>query len=162
MAKTATQHRQDASDAELRKSESIERSDTDGFLSQWANGITADLARARAKVADNDGKAEFRGLFTEDGTRVEAKIIINRWNQSSWMLTRKAEAEHGRRFIPACKSRGTSRIQKALKLHEEQEMANALAVTTGSGTGLAGACSVHVTVVRTDRGCPGGREMDWK
>ena len=39
----ADEHRQMAAKAEQDKAESWERSDTDGFLSQWASGLTASL-----------------------------------------------------------------------------------------------------------------------
>ena len=39
--KTAQEYRNEAAELHNRVEESFERCDTDGFLSQWANGISA-------------------------------------------------------------------------------------------------------------------------
>lgn len=47
--------RADAADARRREEESFQRSDTDGFLSQWASSITAQEKDREATLADNGG-----------------------------------------------------------------------------------------------------------
>lgn len=55
--------------------ESYERSDTDGFASQWASGLAAQEALMKANLEENAGKAEFPALFDKDGNMVPAKLI---------------------------------------------------------------------------------------
>ena len=67
---TAAEHRAKAEQAYDRAEESWQRSDTDGFLSQWASGITGDLHRAQADLLDNGGKSTFAGLCRHDGAEL--------------------------------------------------------------------------------------------
>ena len=65
-AARAAEHRAKADAADKRVSESIARSDTDGFLSQWAGGLTAQLERRRAEIAEAGDVATFTGLYFGD------------------------------------------------------------------------------------------------
>jgi len=49
-------HREKVAECHQWAEESFERSDTDGFLSQWASGITARLHEVRAEIARNCGR----------------------------------------------------------------------------------------------------------
>ena len=51
----AAQHAQD-------REGSFDRCDTDGYLSQWASGLSADLCRLQATLAEQNGTAAFRFL----------------------------------------------------------------------------------------------------
>ena len=146
----ARAHRRNADNADKRRSESIERSDTDGFLSQWASGLTAQLERRKAELAEAGDVTEFTGLYEGD-RRVKAKIIHYRCryshsDASSWLL-HEDEAElierRGKEFIPDGKR---SRVQKQLGLTERRETAPAYAFMNGNGTGLSG--NVWVAVAR--------------
>jgi hypothetical protein len=143
--------RAEAAAAERRREESFDRCDTDGFLSQWANGIDAQLKRANADILDNGGLAEFPCLLdATTGARVDAKLVevTNRYThgkEMKWVLAPGAERFYGRKWIP---SGARSRIQKQLGLMEGAEMAPAVAVTAGGGKGLSGACSVYIKIVR--------------
>ncbi len=138
LRKQASQHYKDAED-------SFQRSDTDGFLSQWASGIAGQKASRQADIEENGGVWPFRCLM--DGERrVNAKVIDGTYGQV-WLLADSEEARYGRRFIPIG---ARSRIQRELGLQEGTEDAPAKAKTWGKGTGLAGAASVQVIVVRTD------------
>ena len=66
--------RQSAADEEAKKTKSIETSDTDGFVSQWAHGISGDRDRLQAEILENGGTAEFLALFDRDGQYVPAEI----------------------------------------------------------------------------------------
>jgi len=68
----ADQHDQDAFD-------SFERCDTDGFVSQWASGLTAQQKRMEANLIENGGLAEFPQLTDLDGTPVPAKLVQTRY-----------------------------------------------------------------------------------
>jgi hypothetical protein len=69
---TPEQWRQQAADARRRSFESFERSDTDGFLSQWASDTVAREYDAWASLAENGYKAEFDALFDLDGNLLDA------------------------------------------------------------------------------------------
>ena len=138
--------------------ESFDRCDTDGFLSQWASGITAMLYDKQAAIADAGGKWEFWGLFrASDGKRVRAKqvSVYNKFkygNETKWMVldaNDKAVA-----WFPCNWGSGKGRKLKAAGLYEAMEEAPAKAKIMGSGTGLSGAANAFVGVVRTDKGYP--------
>lgn len=61
-----------AKDCIRREQESWERSDTDGFLSQWASQSMARTYRRLAELAANGGDVqEIDWVFTADGTPVQ-------------------------------------------------------------------------------------------
>lgn len=139
---TATEHRAKAAAADQRAADSFERSDTDGFLSQWASGLTAQLERLKADLADEGGRTEFAGLYEGD-RRVKAKIVhyknkFSHTDESSWLLHEDETAlidARGGKFVPTGER---SRVQKRLGLRERREVADAYAFMNGSGTGLSG------------------------
>lgn len=133
--------------------ESFQRSDTDGFLSQWALGLSAQKADAQAKIAEAGGKAVFTGLYQGD-RRVKAKLISQPAFNAPWVfedvwLLDKSEtdliASRGKRYIPTAPygAGKVSRVQKALGLSERQEWAPAKADIVGRGTGLSGTAWVE-------------------
>lgn len=124
---------------------SFERCDTDGFLSQWAHGLSAQLAQLNAELAADGWVANFPALFDGD-RRMDAKLIPGQFG-SVWLLSDTEEARYDRRFVPFA-GNGKSRVQKSLGLHEADEMAPAKARITGKGTGLSG--SAWVEIYRTD------------
>lgn len=71
--------RKQAHDFDRQARESFERCDTDGFLSQWASGLSADRLRLEAEIQDNDGMAEFGCLVDEDGKILPARVIETRY-----------------------------------------------------------------------------------
>ena len=144
--------REQANDLDRKAEISFERSDTDGFLSQWAHRINADLKRTLADIADNDGTWAFRCLMDgKEQRRIDAKLIQGQYGLV-WLLSDEEAKKYGRRFVPFVGvGDGTSRIQKRMNLHEDWEQAPAHARLAGSGgTGLSGCTSVHVRVYRTD------------
>jgi hypothetical protein len=157
MTKNSEQLRNEAAAHETARNESFERCDTDGFLSQWAHGLSAELKREQATILENDGKAEFWGLYEGD-RRVIAKLVTNTFNYNtvtSWLLD-KAEAEKfGRKYIPLGEN---SRIQKKLGLSERKEIQNAGAKMDGRGTGLSGTAWVATYRI----GDQWGREAELK
>ena len=78
---TAEWHRQQAAELRRRSAESFERCDTDGFLSQWANDITARRHELDALIAEQDGTYTFKGIRLEqlDGTPVDARMVETRY-----------------------------------------------------------------------------------
>ena len=124
---TAKEYRKMAEDAEQQSADSFERCDTDGFLSQWASGLTAQKYRLQANIEDNGGAAWFVGLYA-GSERVPAKQIPTPYGVA-WLLRDDAAAKYGR-FVPVG---AKSRKQKKLGLREGFEVANAKAAIRGSG-----------------------------
>ncbi len=144
----------EAAQNEQDKHDSFERCDTDGFLSQWASGINAELNREKARISRQKGLDTFNGLYSGD-TRVRAKIVNGRYG-SVWFIDESdRDLTGGRKFIPTGSG---SRVQRELGLSERKETAPAWVCTAGSGTGLSGACSVHVITFRT--GCKWGSDAE--
>ena len=144
----------DAVAARQRAEESFQRCDTDGFLSQWACSIGADKDRENARVLRNGGYDRFPVLVDADGTVVSETIRRFPHPRFDWRTVEKWQvndphvARLGRRWVPVG---SRSRIQKELKLQEEDRWYPAVAIiTTGNATstGLAGAANAYVTTVK--------------
>lgn len=133
MTKTAAEYRADAASNLQEAHDSFERSDTDGFLTQWSCGLTAELSSTRAKILEANGTDTFIGLY--DGNRRVAAREIDTQYGSSWLLSDDEAARYGRKFIPTGE---TSRVQRKLGLREAEERAPAWAKLDGRGTGLSG------------------------
>lgn len=148
-----------------RSSDSFDRCDTDGFLSQWANDITAQQLTRQAEIAEAGGKAQFEGLYDGD-RRVPAKVIwVPKYNapwatEPKWKLRDQADCiKFDREYIPYSRSyKSGSRIQKQLGLTQRMEMASASTRlgSHGKSTGLAGCANAFVEIYRT--GCPWGTD----
>lgn len=155
-AKTETPEtlRAEAVKLDNQAEESFDRCDTDGFLSQWALGLTAQQKRAQANIVENGGKSSFIGLFTLDGKRVRAKVIkthppFAKWaTQLTWAFC-DANGKFTGKFI-TCGLKEKNLAKKGYK--EEYEEAPAKAIIDGKGYGLSG--SAWVAVIRLDKGYP--------
>lgn len=66
-------------------SDSFDRCDTDGALSQWANGINAEKYRLRADIAENGGMWPFSALFDLEGNLIPAREAYGEYG-SFWSL----------------------------------------------------------------------------
>lgn len=97
-AKLAADLRAEADRHERERHESWDRSDTDGFLSQWASGLSASLARAKANLIEQGNVAEFSALFDLEGQVISTH---SGWGQYGpyFRLTDEAAERFGRRFI---------------------------------------------------------------
>lgn len=84
------QHRQDAHD-------SFERCDTDGFMSQWASGVTGSAQELAAGIAEGHGWIEVQALFTLDGQFVTTETRQSNFGRFNfyWLVDRKRAAELG-------------------------------------------------------------------
>lgn len=145
MVKTAEDYWEEAAEDRRLAEESFQCCDTDGFLSQWALGLSAQKASRNAQIADNDGKALFIGLYKGD-TRILAKLVDGQFGRSWYLL----EPIEGRRFVPFTgfgPHAKQSRVQKALGLSESLEEQAAYATLEGSGRGLSG--NAWVATVRS-------------
>ena len=146
---TASQLRTEATQADRNAHESFDRCDTDGFVSQWASGLTARLKRLEADILDNGGVWTFPGLFDLEGHRVRAKLIPGRYG-TCWALC-DAHGQFTGQFVKAY-LRPHNLAKKGYI--ERDETALARAKLHGSGYGLSGATSVQPIVERLDGGYP--------
>lgn len=145
--------RQQADDSRRRRQESIERSGiSDGFVSQWASGMSAREYDAKARLLDQGGMEIFEGLYRRsDGVRVRAKLIQSQYGWC-WAFCDEDDQFTGR-FLSDSKGTPRSRMYRE-GFCKRDELAPAYAKLGGGGTGLAGACSVTVVVRRADEGYP--------
>jgi hypothetical protein len=135
----AEQLEAEAKAADQRVEDSWRRSDTDGFLSQWAGQLTARLKREQANIARAHGKSEFIGLY-EGERRVNAKRVMVRdkytfSKKPMWVVDDGDPVAKKRKWIPYGEK---SRVQKQLGLSEQPETDWAWAHITGEGKGLSG------------------------
>lgn len=152
---TAEEWRAKAAAAENNAAESFERCDTDGFVTQWASGVTASQYRLQAEITENGGW-ELQALFDLDGNLLAAKELETAYGWSwgilenddpssrivKWFNPSKAATPEKRRVNNAKKGIYVGTI-KTDKVKAE---------LGGSGTGLSGALSVRAYVRRTDGG----------
>ena len=95
--KAGDQLRNKAREADARKEESFQRSDTDGFLSQWASGVTAQKYRKEAELADQGNQDVFRVLLDKESNEVVAEklfIFDDKFGPSTrsvWLVKRNGE-----------------------------------------------------------------------
>lgn len=128
--RTAEEHRAEAAKQYARVDESWQRSDTDGFLSQWAASLTGDLHRRNADIAEAGGKASFVVLLDADGEIVPSRQVDTKYG------SRRVTLDANGRFVQFM---GWS--EKAAAKHGFTEATvwhPAKAITTGRGTGLSG------------------------
>jgi hypothetical protein len=147
MTKTAEQYRAEAAAHEQERAASFERCDTDGFVSQWASGVSADKARLAAEVAEAGGVWEFEAIFDLEGNHVPAKEIKTQYGWS-WMLL-DGEGQRTGWFNPSqARNPATARANNAKKgFYLGTVKFAATVVLGGGGTGLSGALSVRPIVV---------------
>lgn len=151
---TADELREAAAERERSAQESWERSDTDGFLSQWASGLTAQLYRTQATLADGDGTDEFPAVFTTDGERVPARQVRTRYG-TKWAVFASAEEfdSYNGDIIawlswPETARQAANLAKKGYRIGYVR--AKARAVIKGTGTGLSG--QAWVTTERVEKG----------
>jgi hypothetical protein len=142
-----------ATAADKEAFDSFERCDTDGFLSQWALGLTAQEKRAQARILENGGKSEFPALLDLEGNLVPAKLIDTRYGRKFAVFASTEDAlAYGSNIIEWVNPFVRPKTLEVKGYRLGRVLAKAKADIAGSGTGLAGAASCHVVVVRTDGG----------
>lgn len=112
---TAEQWRERANEWADKSAASFERSDTDGFLSQWASDMTAREYRAWAALAEDGYRGEFAALFTADGDLIpDARQVTTQYG-TSWVYdgpdgrpvwVNPSEARKGARRLANDKAKG--------------------------------------------------------
>lgn len=101
--RTADEYRAAAAAARKSSAESWERSDTDGFLSQWAADTMATRYDFLAQVAEDGGKIEHIVLF------FQGKIASTDQRDGQygyyWILNDEAAEAYGKRFFNPSKAK---------------------------------------------------------
>ena len=142
-------HEDASAEHRARRLESQERCDTDGFLSQWASGISANERSIAATIARNGGTDLFPGLYdAKTGERIRAKLIDGRFGPC-WAIV----GEDGRftgKFLGD--RRGPRAALAKAGLVVCGEYVKAEACIAGTGTGLSG--RAWATSRRLDEGFP--------
>jgi hypothetical protein len=147
----AQAHEAKARAAEEERAASFERCDTDGFVSQWASGLTAAKERIAADLARTGGLRDRDALFLLDGTLASTHEASGDYGLY-WVLNDEAAAKLGRRFL------STSNARKGATRYRNDEKKGVRVGTirvrhyadlSGGGRGLGGACSV-AAVARPD------------
>jgi len=109
---TAEQWREQASASKRREAESWDRSDTDGFMSQWASGLMAREYELCASLAEDGGMTTTRALFdAETGEVASTHFAYGQWG-GYWVLNDEATAKYGKRFLNESKA-ATGEKQRA-------------------------------------------------
>lgn len=80
--RTAAEWRQMAKESRKNSADSFERSDTDGFMSQWASDTMAREYESKAKLAEQDGYWNFQALFDLEGNRIYAQYVETQYGWS--------------------------------------------------------------------------------
>lgn len=149
---TPEQFKAQAAQHEADAHESFERCDTDGFLTQWASGINAQVARANAEIAANGGTATFWRYkvisvatgktlnFRRANTRFGFKLVVEM-------------ADGSEVWIDPYAARESTNTRKGVSVGREEFTLPAHANTWApSGSrGLSGACNVTVRIFPDDR-----------
>lgn len=138
--------RQQARDSQRRSHESWERSDTDGFVSQWAGNITAAELELKAQLIEQGGVVETDALFDLEGNYVLAKWVHTEFG-GAWGIM-DPDNPSGR-FLgwfneSKAKNPETARKNNARKgYYVGRIKAKGYVKIVGGGTGLAGAASCY-------------------
>lgn len=150
--KTAEDYRAEAAAAERQAAESFDRCDTDGFMSQWASGLTAEVARANARIVEAGGTAEFPALFDLDGNLVAAKLIDGRYGAVWGLLADDDPGSEITDWVSAFPKRATTIERKGYREGVVSAPAGAKTWAPADARGLSGATQVTVRVYRRDGG----------
>lgn len=148
---TAETLRNEAAAHEAARDESFDRCDTDGFVSQWAHGVNAQLKSAQAAIMENGGTAAFPALFdAETGKRIRAKVIDGKYG-ACWAVCGADDKFTGEFVKFAYTDRQKANlVQKGYR--QGVETVAAWATLESDGRGLSG--NVCVVTYRKDKGYP--------
>lgn len=154
--KTAAEWRAEAKTFYQAREESWERSDSDGFVSQWASGLTAQQYSESARLAEANGITEYVALFDLNGELIPT---LRGYGDYGVYFTILDNDERGcKRFFNPSKAKNpeTARKNNAAKgfYVGTVKMAGKVEIL-GGGKGLGGAANCYVLTVpqtRNDNG----------
>lgn len=135
--------------------DSFDRSDTDGFLSQWAGHLSSQTNSMKARLAEDGNLAEFNALFDLEGNLVPAKYIRTVYGWTWALLSSEDPSSSFTGFFKPSEAKSdNTRVNNDAKkgYYVGRVMAPAAVGTEGSGRGLSAALTVRNVVFRTDKG----------
>lgn len=145
-----------AAEAAQRSQESWDRSDTDGFLSQWANNSISRKESLQAQIDEQNGLWEHPALFDLEGNMLAATPHKSKYGGTVWRVLEGDEpnSEVKEWFNESgAKSAKTRIVNNAKKgYYVGTVLVPSYAATGGSGRGLSGLHTVYNYVARDDRG----------
>lgn len=148
--KTADQWREMATRSQSKRQESIDRSDTDGALSQMGHNLNAREYALCAQLAESDGLWSFQALFTLTGALVpDATYIRTKQGKWVWRIGRGTCAS----WFNESKAKDGSRRRKndaAKGFYVGLIRARGYVGTSGGGRGSAGMLSVGYFIGRVE------------
>ena len=147
LEKTPEQLREEAAQSRQDVVDSFERCDTDGFLSQWASGLTAQLKDRQASITENGGVSDFPILVDAETKKlVPAKLVDTRFG-TAWSLL-DDDGKFTGQFITAFPAKSSTMLSKGFV--EARGIFPAVAkIVDDGGRGLSGNAWV-ATVKRCD------------
>lgn len=136
------------------REESFQRCDTDGFVSQWASGLTGSLEQQRARLSSHDHQNVFRVLVDADTGELASTKCVEVFNRFAgfgtvdrWVVTKpKGERDV---WLTDYK-RPENFVKKGYRL--AWATAKAYARLDGKGTGLSGHAWVATHIDREAEG----------
>jgi hypothetical protein len=140
---TPDQLREKARQKERDAVESFDRCDTDGFISQWSSGLSAERLYREAQILEDNGLAVFPALFDLDGNYVPARLIDGRYGEC-WAIL-DTEGIFTGEFVTAFPAR---RATMAAKGYLEGYVKRPARAKVASGRG--GMATAYVTTYPTD------------
>jgi hypothetical protein len=129
---------------------------SDGFVSSWAEGLTARKGQMAAALLANGGKSYFHRVElvdAESGEKIESAKLIDGAYGPVWLMTGAADERRYGKFITAHAKREATMVKKGVRERVvifEAEATVELWSPSGA-RGLSGATQVTVIVRPADR-----------
>lgn len=151
--------RQEAADHDQAAADSFDRCDTDGFLTQWAHGLSAERKRRQAQIQDEGGTAVFPALFDLAGNLVAAKLLViedkfkGYGTRTVWAVLENDDPDSKVvQWVTAFPARTSTMTNKGFREGHVRAAAKAVTWAPPGARGLGGATQVQVIDQRTDGG----------
>lgn len=155
--KTAAQWRAAAAEELRRREESWERSDTDGFVTQWVHGMSASEYSLKAQLAEQNSMTEVSALFDLEGNLLHTLHGWGQFGEYFMILDEDGNKDttQGRNgfFSPSqARSEVTKRKNNAAKgFYVGAVKVPAKVDIVASGTGLSAAATAYATILPTSK-----------
>jgi hypothetical protein len=146
--RTAEQWRAESREMFAKREESYQRSDTDGFLSQWALGSLSQQYSLCAQLAEANGLTETRALFDLDGNLVPS--IHGHGEYGEYFAVLDNDERGCRRFFNPSKARNDQiarRNDAAKGFYVGLVKVAGKVELLGSGKGLSGCASAYNAII---------------
>jgi hypothetical protein len=106
--RTADEYKASARECRKRSSDSFDRCDTDGYLSQWAADMTARKHEVESELATQDGWGDFPALFDLQGSLIPARHVKTRYGMA-WV----EDTDNGPVWYNPSRAKSSERRQEA-------------------------------------------------